>query len=131
MSTRSSLRPQPVVTNGDMALSSLTSDVTILQSLTVGTYSYSWAGSSPVGAIALQISNDYKLSADGRTVENAGTWTSVTLDLNGTLVDAIPITGNSGNGIIEWTTGAYAIRTVYTKTSGTGTLNVIFNGKVS
>lgn len=131
MSTRSNLRPAPVIENGDMS-GSITSAPTILQSLTVGTYAYSWAGSSPVGGISVEISNDYKLSADGITVANSGTWTAVYFTLNGsTVVNSAPLSGNTGNGVIEWSTGAYAIRTVYTRVSGTGTLQSVICGKVT
>ncbi len=131
MSSRSNLRPQSVITNGSMSAASVTSAVTVLQSLTVGTYSYSWAGTAPIGNIAVQISNDYSILANG-VVNNAGTWTTVYVTLNGsTVVNAIPVSGNTGNGVVEWSTGAYAIRTVYTKTSGTGTLQAVINGKVS
>lgn len=129
MSARSNLRPQPVIVDGNMA-GNLTSDPTILQSLTVGSYSYSWSGSSPDGAISLQASNDYALNPDG-TVKNVGTWTTLELTYNGSVVTSIPLTGNAGQGLIDWTTGAYAIRTVYTRTSGTGILQCIFNGKVT
>lgn len=129
MSTRSNLRPQPVITNGDMS-GNLTSVPTILQSLTVGSYSYSWAGASPVGEISLQVSNDYALNQDG-SVKNAGTWVTLTVFYNGSFLTAVPLTGNSGQGLIDWSTGAYAIRTVYTATSGAGSLQVIFNGKVA
>lgn len=129
MSSRSNIRPQSVITNGDMS-GNITSSPTILQSLTVGSYSYSWSGNTPVGTISLQGSNDYALNADG-TVRNAGTWTTFSLTLNGSSVSSIPISGNTGNGIIDWTTGVYALRTVYTFTSGTGTLQCIVNGKVS
>lgn len=138
MSTRSNIRPQPVIgtgslpfVSGDMSAATITSNPTILQSLTVGSYAYSWAGTSPVGNISVQISNDYSLNPDG-TVKNAGTWTTIFFTLNGSsIVNAAPISGNTGNGVIEWSTGTYAIRTLYTKTSGVGTLQVIVNGKVS
>ncbi len=129
MSTRSTLRPMSVITNGDMS-GNITSQVTILQSLTIGTYAYSWAGTSPVGAISVEISNDYK--ADGANVINAGTWTAIYFTLNGSsVVAAAPVSGNTGNGVIEWSTGAYAIRTKYAFTSGTGTLQSVINGKVA
>lgn len=131
MSTRSNLRPQSVITSGDMSLASLTSAPTILQSLTVGSYTYSWAGTAPVGNISVEISNDYALNTDG-SVKIAGTWTAIYFTLNGnSVVNAAPVSGNSGTGVIEWSSGAYAIRTIYTKVSGTGTLQAIFNGKVS
>lgn len=131
MSTRSNLRPQSVITNGDMSLASITSAVTILQSLTVGSYSYSWAGSSPIGAVSIQISNDYSVYPSG-LVDNQGTWTTIFFTLNGsTVVSSAPVSGGTGEGIIEWSTGAYAIRTIYTKTSGTGLIQAVINGKVS
>lgn len=136
MSTRSNLRPQPVIgtgsspaVSGSMA-ASITSNVTILQSLTLGAYSYSWSGTTPVGAISVEISNDYK--ADGNHVINAGTWVAIYFTLNGSaVVNSAPLTGNTGQGVIEWSTGAYAIRTIYTRTSGTGTLQSVINGKVA
>jgi len=130
MSTRSSLRPEVVINAASMA-ANITSSPTVLQSLTLGTYAYSWSGSSPVGSLAIQISDDYSLNPNG-TVNNAGTWNTVYVTLNGsTITNSIPISGNSGNGIVEWSTGAYAIRTVYTAVSGTGTLSATIVAKVA
>ncbi len=131
MSSRPRIPPESVITSGDMSAASITSAVTILQSLTLGTYAYSWSGTTPIGNIAIQISNDYALNPDG-SVKNAGTWNTVYVVLNGSsTVNAIPVSGNTGNGIVEWSTGAYAIRTVYTKTSGVGTLQCVFAAKVA
>lgn len=131
MSTRFTLRPQPVIKSGDMSLTSLTSAPTVLGSLTKVGYAYSWAGSSPVGTIAVQVSNDYSLDSAGK-VANVGTWTPLELELAGAPVTSIPVSGNSGTGFIDLATvGAYAIRTVYTKVSGTGTLQATITGKVS
>lgn len=139
MSTRSSLRPQPVIgivnsvnsgVSGAMT-GNITSAPTILQSLTNGLYTYSWAGTSPVGTVSVQISNDYSLATSGE-VANAGTWTTIFFTLNGsTVVSSAPVTGNTGTGAIEFSTGAYAIRTVYTFASGTGTLQAVIVGKVA
>jgi hypothetical protein len=131
MSTRSNIRPQPVILNGDMS-GNITSMPTVLQSLTIGSYTYSWAGTAPVGAVSIQLSNDYSLNPDG-TVKNPGTWVTGYFTLNGTgaEVNFAPVTGNTGEGIIEWSTGAYAIRTLYVFTSGTGVLQAIVNGKVT
>jgi hypothetical protein len=138
MSTRTNLRPQIVIpspqgnpVNGASMAANIISAPTILQSLSVWNYSLSWTGASPVGTASVQMSNDYSLNANG-TVNNAGTWNTATLDLNGSPVTSIPITGNSGSAMIDgMITGAYAIRLVYTFTSGTGILQAIFNGKVS
>lgn len=130
MSTRTSFRPQSVITNGNMA-SSITSQVTILQSITGPSYSLSWSGSTPVGTVSVQVSNDYALNPNG-TVHNAGTWNTLTLDVSGSAVTSIPVSGNTGTGFIDiQKTNAYAIRLIYTAGSGAGTLQVIFNGKVS
>lgn len=131
MSQRPRIPPESVITNGDMSQATITSAVTLLPSLTLGTYAYSWAGTAPVGNLAIQISNDYSLYPNG-TVNNAGTWNTVYVTLNGSsVVNAIPVSGATGNGIVEWSTGAYAIRTVYTKTSGSGTLQAVFAAKVA
>ena len=124
--------PHQVITNGDMSQASITSQVTILQQKTLISYSYSWSGTSPVGTVAVQVSNDYVLSPDGKTVLNAGTWNALYLNYQGSGVLSIPVTGNTGNGFIDVdATAAYAIRTVYTKTSGTGTLQSFITAKVA
>lgn len=88
-------------------------------------YAYSWTGTSPVGVISVQVSDDYSVNSDG-SVNNPGTWNTLTLSVTPT------VTGNTGNGYIDIDQlGAYAIRTVYTATSGTGTLQAVYKGKVS
>jgi hypothetical protein len=130
MSTRTNLRPQPVIVNGNMA-DTLTSAPTILQSLSIVSYSFSWSGSSPDGNIIIQCSNDYSLNPNG-TVNNSGTWNTMTVDLAGSPVTEIPVSGNTGNSYVDIRgTGAYAIRCQYLPTSGTGMLQAIINGKVS
>lgn len=131
MSTRTTLRPHAVITAGDMSAATITSEATVLQSITKFSYEVSWTGTSPVGTLALQISNSYALSSTG-AIATAGTWISVPLDASGSEVSSIPISGNTGNGFIDVTVQAgYACRLLYTKTSGTGSLTAIINGKVS
>jgi hypothetical protein len=130
MSYRPLIKQHPVITNGDMS-GSLTSEVTILSQITVGSYSYSWTGSTPVGEISIEVSNDYREDAQGN-VAVAGTWTALYFTLNGSsVVNSAPVAGNTGTGFIEWNTGAYAIRTIYTRASGSGTLQAVINGKVA
>lgn len=130
MSQRTRFSPFSVITNGSMS-ANITSNVTILQSITGVGYSLSWSGSSPVGTAAVQVSNDYSVFPNG-SVNNAGTWTTLELEVNGSIVSAIDITGNTGTAFIEiQKTHAYAIRLVYTRTSGSGTLNAVIMGKVS
>lgn len=130
MSTRTVLRPHAVITNGAMT-GNITSEVTVLQSLTRMSYAASWSGTSPVGTLSVQVSNDYTLDSAG-FVANAGTWTTVTLNVTGSPVSSVPVSGNTGTVFIDIDgIAAYAMRCVYTFTSGTGTLNVTIVGKVS
>lgn len=130
MSTRTALRPQVVINNGDMS-ANITSDPTVLQSLSCGSYEIVWSGTSPVGTLSFQVSDDYKLTPAG-TVENAGHWVTAPVSVSGATVTSIAVTGNSGTGFIEILgTGAYAVRLVYTASSGSGTMTATINGKVS
>lgn len=130
MSTRTNLRPQKVITNGDMT-TTLISAVTVMQSLAGVSYGFSWTG-VPVGGLSVQVSDDYALDPDGRTVLNAGTWTTLVLNQGGTPVTSMPVPGSTPpTAFIDViTTMAYAIRCVYTPTSGSGTLNATVTGKV-
>lgn len=124
MSSRPQFNPYSVITNGDMS-GSLTSVVTIIQKLSMVSYSVSWAGTAPVGVITVQVSNDYSQNADG-SVKNSGTWNTLVLS------DDTPVSGATGVGFIDIDqTAAFAIRLVYTRTSGTGTLQATVNAKVS
>jgi hypothetical protein len=109
----------------------ITSSVTVLQSITGVSYALSWAGTSPVGTVSVQVSNDYSLEPTG-AVNNSGTWTTVELNVAGVPSTTIAITGNTGTVFIDIERiMAYAIRLIYTAGSGTGTLQAVINGKVS
>lgn len=124
MSSRPLIKPFSVITNGNMA-TSLTSTPTITDNLSMISYDVSWAGSSPVGVITIQVSNSYSVNADG-SVRNSGNWTTLTLS------SSTNVSGNTGNGFIDIdATAAYAVRLVYTRTSGTGLLNVKVASKVA
>ncbi len=137
MSTRTTLRPQTVIpsaqaspaSTGDMS-ADITSAPTILQSLTMVNYAVSWTGTSPVGTVSVEASNDCTVNAEGGV--SGGTWNPLPLDLNGVTVTTIPVTGNTGNGMIDIDgLAAYAVRLKYTFTSGVGTLTVVVTGKVA
>jgi len=131
MASRPNIRQYPVIVNQSMA-SNITSAVTIITNLTMASYTFSWVGTTPVGAVSIQASNDYTLGPDGVTVINAGTWNTLPLAISGSLVSSAPVSGNTGNGEIDMCDlAAYAIRAVYTPTSGTGTLNATINCKVA
>lgn len=125
MSSRPIFTPYSVIDNASMA-TSLTSKVTVIQNLSMLSYDITWtAGSTPIGVMSVQVSNSYTQNADG-SVRNAGSWTTIALS------SPAPVSGNTGNGFIEVDlTGAYAVRLVYTRTSGSGLMTAIVNGKVA
>lgn len=121
-----------VITNGSMATTQ-TSAVTPLKGISILSYAYVWSGTSPVGTVTVQVSNDYAVSANGLAVTNAGTWNTIPfVNAAGATVTSFAISGNTGNGFVDVVlTGAYAVRTVYTAGSGVGTIQVIANARVS
>lgn len=131
MANRPMFKPALVVSAGDMS-ANITSLPTIIQQLSMVSYAVSWAGVLPIGSVSVEASNDYSLNPDG-TVANAGTWNQIPFLLNGSsVVTAIPVSGNSGNGFIDIDQhGAYALRLTYAAGSGTGSLQVWINGKVA
>lgn len=88
-------------------------------------YDISWNGTAPVGAMTVQVSNTYSINGDG-SERNPGNWTTISLSA------PAPVTGNTGNGAIDIDAiSFYAIRLVYIRTSGTGTMQAYINAKVS
>jgi hypothetical protein len=130
MSSRPCIKPFVSISSGDMS-GSLNGKPSIINELSMMSYAFSWSGSSPVGTVSVQVSNDYALNPGGG-VANAGTWNTLTFNYGGSPTTNIPLTGNTGNGLVEiLQTGAYAIRPVYSFTSGTGNLTAVFTAKVS
>lgn len=129
MSSRTVLRPYQVITAGSMA-GNLTSAITLLQSVTKLSYALVWTGTTPIGTVSIQASNDYSVLPTG-LVNAAGTWTTLTLSYNGNTVTTVPVSGNTGNGFIDVVSAAYALRLIYTATSGIGSLTVTVSGKIS
>lgn len=124
MSARPYQKPHKVINAVSMA-ASITSEVTIIDNKTIIGYDVSWSGSTPVGTMSVQVSNSYSLDPDG-SVRDSGSWTTLTLS------SSTAVSGNTGNGFIDIDiTGAYAIRLVYTRVSGTGTMNAYVTSKVS
>lgn len=124
MASRPILSPFSVITNGNMS-GNIISAVTVIQNSSMISYDISWAGTAPVGAMSVQVSNTYSQNADG-SVRNAGNWTTLVLSAPPT------VSGSTGNGFIDVdATGAYAIRLVYTRVSGTGVMQATLSGKVA
>ncbi len=129
MSTRTRIAPHLLPTI-DMSATSTASDATILASNSTISYSGSWSGSTPVGTLALQFSDDYSLNPDG-TVGNSGTWETAPIAIDGAFVTSGTVSGNTGTFRFDvTTTAANASRLLYTKGSGTGTLTIYVTGRV-
>ncbi len=80
------------------------------------------AGTSPIGTLNLQASNDGV--TDGASVT---TWTDVPVSV---YTGSVAVTGNTGSSLINAFNAGYKwCRAVYTRTSGTGTITVRFFGK--
>lgn len=117
------LLPYQTIVSGNMALASITSAVTnILFHDNIG-FEFDWTGSSPVGSIAIQVSYSYFQDQNGNVI-STGTWTALTLS------PAASVSGASGSIVIDLNQlSAPWIRAVYTKVSGTGTLNAWVGAK--
>lgn len=121
------------ITNGDMSTASITSTVSSIQWLDNIGIQFSWTG-APVGNVSIEVSADYARDTEGN-VTNAGQWTPLVLTyLSGpnTFTSATSIPTSVGSPIYLDLNQLSApwIRQVYTKTSGTGTLNTFITCKM-
>lgn len=129
MSSRPLIAPntlKPIINGASMA-ASITGPATIIQMLPGISYDIVWSG-TPTGSFAVQVSNTVTFNGDG-SVNNAGSWTALpTSAFAGTYPTPA---GSAGNGFLDVVgTEAYAVRLVYTRISGTGTLTVVAAAKV-
>lgn len=110
------------ITSGAMSTASLTSLVTNIRNLDNIVVQLNFTG-TPTGTFAVQVSADYAQDSLGN-VTNTGNWVPL-------LLAPAPIaSGAAGQIIISLVElPAPYIRVVYTKTSGTGTLNAFITGK--
>lgn len=122
MSRKNLLRFQNI-TSGDMSAASITSSISNIQHLDNIGIQLKWTG-VPVGTFAIQVSVDYAQDFEGN-VTNSGTWTSLSLSPS-------PVaSGAADNAYVDLNQlSAPWLRVVYTKTSGTGTLNGYIVGKM-
>lgn len=124
MSSRPLLRPQQVITNGDMS-GDVTSLVTNINMISCVGYTISWTG-TPTGTFSVEVSQDYIQPVGVQPDQlNSGTWVAVNLSV------PVVAAGTADTAFIDVDiTGAAYVRLKYTRTSGTGTLNAFIAGKV-
>lgn len=124
MSSRPIIAPYHVVSDHSLS-ATFASTPTIVTNISMISYDIAWsAGSSPVGTVTVEVSNTYALNPDG-SIKTAGNWSTLTLST------PCSVSGNSGNGAIDVDSiSFYAVRLKYTRTSGSGTMNVTLNAKV-
>lgn len=109
------LQPIQRINGGDMSQASLTSQVVDGRYLEQIKWQLVWAG-TPTGTFSLQESLDYN------PVTQVGTWFDDGAGITGP-------SGSAGSAMINLMNRAPAFyRVVYTRTSGTGTLNVWASG---
>lgn len=105
----------------------ITGPATIIQFLPGISYDISWTGTTH-GTISVEVSNTYSQNSDG-TVKNAGNWTILpAASFSGTYPTPA---GSAGNGFLDVVgTEAYAVRLIFTRIDGTGTMTVVPCAKV-
>lgn len=122
MSSRPYLKPFQVITNGSMA-TSLTSLPTSIGQISQIGYTLSWTG-TPTGSFDVQVCNNAQFNSVGAYISGSGSWVSLPL------TPTISAAGSSDSAYADVIpTSAAFMRVVYTRVSGTGTLNVIVAGK--
>lgn len=124
MSRKSNLLKYQVITSGNAALSSITSSVTNIEFLDNIGYQINVASGTPTGVIKVQISIDYAQDINGN-VTNAGNWVDLTpVSQTISAGSPSPIYFDMTQLSAPW------IRLVYTRTSGSGTINAFITAKM-
>lgn len=114
--------PVQIITSGDMAQSAINSKGIDLNQQYVYAIQAVWTG-SPVGTLKIQVSNDIVPDGvGGDQASNVVNWTDYTNSSQ-----SISGAGNFVWNVLE--AGYRWVRLVYTKTSGSGTINAVFSGK--
>lgn len=104
----------PQIDSGSMA-GNITGSETDVRFLDYARIKADWSGSSPVGTLAIQVQQN-----------EGGTWENLTF----AGATTVAVSGSPGSHEFVFTSLPFAkMRPVYTCTSGTGTLDVIFIGK--
>ena len=108
------------VTNGDMSTTSITSAITNIQFLDNVGIQFNWTG-SPTGTFSIQVSADYAQDNNGN-VTNPGNWAPLNLSMSTT--GGSPLYADLNQLSAPW------IRAVYTRSAGSGTLQVFITAKM-
>lgn len=119
MSRKNNILKFQNITNGDMSQATITSAITDIQFLDNIGIQLNFTG-SPVGIAAIQVSADHAQDMFGN-VTMAGSWATIT---SSSMVGGSPIYFDLNQ------LSAPYLRIVYTKTSGTGTLNGFITAKM-
>lgn len=122
MAIKNTLQTFRNIIAGDMSQATITSAVSNIQFLDDIGIQLNFTG-TPTGTFAVQVSIDYAQDSQG-VVTNAGNWIGITLS-------PAPVASGSADQIfidIQQISAPW-IRVVYTKTSGTGTLNGYISAK--
>lgn len=131
MSRKNNLLKYPTIVNGDMSTASITSLITNIQFLDNVGVQLNFSG-APVGNFEVQVSADHAQDNEGN-VTVAGSWAPIPLAyfLSPSMAVNIDIPTSVGSPIyldLNQLSAPY-IRVVYTRTSGTGTLNAYITCK--
>ncbi len=118
---KATLNKYRIITDGDMSTVSITSAVTGIKYMDNVGLQLNWAG-SPVGTFAVQVSADHEQDQFGN-VTVAGNWIPLTLSPSPSTASGSPVYVDMTQLSAPW------IRVVYTRTSGTGTLNAYIVAK--
>lgn len=124
---KSNLQSFQSVVNGSMAgdIVSAVTDILLLDNI----YIECDITGSPSGVLAPEVSSSYLQDSQGN-VERVGKWVPI-MQPDGTPVQVVIASGSpSAGGFNLNELGAASIRLRYTRTSGTGTLNVYLTGKM-
>lgn len=107
---------------------SITGPATVIKQLPGISYGIVWTGTT-LGTFSVQVSNDVLFDAQGNEISGSGHWDTLPpSSFTGTLPAPA---GTPDHGFIDVLgTEAFAIRLLYNRTSGTGTLTVFPAAKV-
>lgn len=118
-STKRTIPPYPIINSGSMAGNLLSSETNVL-GMDYSLLVLEWDGTSPVGVVNVEVLKERR--------NNIEVWEAV--DFGGVTGTDIPISGNTGSHQVLFNQLPFEkMRTRYTRTSGTGTLDAFITVK--